>query len=198
MSAGLLDTRIGGLAFTLTNRKACGKKWPLAGVSPRRPIPRSTGEDLYRRSMYTVWKRTVPPPSLTTFDAPDREKCTARRTSTNTPLQALVLLNDPTYVEASRVLAEKTISQAGRDAEKRVDFAFRLATDRKPQPQERAVLLRLAREELAEYRRDKTSAMKLIGVGETKRNPKLDPAELAAWTTVTSTILNMDETITKE
>ena len=91
--------------------------------------------------MYTVWKRTVPPPSLTTFDAPDREKCTARRTVTNTPLQALVLLNDPTYVEASRVLAEKTISQAGRDPAKRVDFAFRLATDRMPQPQERAVLL---------------------------------------------------------
>ncbi|MEA2260581.1 MAG: hypothetical protein QOJ51_3406, partial [Acidobacteriaceae bacterium] len=158
----------------------------------------STGEDLYRRSMYTVWKRTVPPPSLTTFDAPDREKCTARRTITNTPLQALVLLNDPTYVEASRVLAEKTISQAGRNPEKRLDFAFRLATDRKPQPQERAVLLQLAREELAEYRRDKTSAMKLIGVGEAKRNPKLDPAELAAWTTVASTILNMDETITKE
>jgi hypothetical protein len=158
----------------------------------------STGEDLYRRSMYTVWKRTVPPPSLTTFDAPDREKCTARRTITNTPLQALVLLNDPTYVEASRVLAEKTISQAGRDPEKRVDFAFRLATDREPQPRERAVLLTLARQELAEYRRDKTSAMKLIGVGEAKRNPKLDPAELAAWTTVTSTILNMDETITKE
>ena len=96
------------------------------------------------------------------------------------------------------MLAEKTISQAGRDPEKRVDFAFRLATDRKPQPQERAVLLTLAREELAVYRRDKTSAMKLIGVGEAKRNPKLDPAELAAWTTVASTILNMDETITKE
>ena len=89
-------------------------------------------------------------------------------------------------------------SQAGHDPEKRIDFAFRLATDRKPQPQELAVLLTLEREELAEYRRDKASAMKLIGVGETKRNPKMDPAELAAWTTVTSTILNMDETITKE
>src|SRR6185437_5681061 len=99
-----------------------------------------TGSDLYRRSMYTVWKRTVPPPSLTTFDAPDREKCAARRTITNTPLQALVLMNDPTYVEASRVLAERAILKAGRNPQKRLDFAFRLATDRKPQPQESAVL----------------------------------------------------------
>jgi hypothetical protein len=196
--AGLLDTRIGGPSVYPYQPKGLWEEMAAGvGFSGQSYTP-STGEDLYRRSMYTVWKRTVPPPSLTTFDAPDREKCTARRTITNTPLQALVLLNDPTYVEASRMLAEKTISQAGRDPEKRIDFAFRLATDRKPQPRERAVLLTLAREELAEYRRDRASAMKLIGVGETKRNPKLDPAELAAWTTVTSTILNMDETITKE
>jgi Protein of unknown function (DUF1553)/Protein of unknown function (DUF1549)/Concanavalin A-like lectin/glucanases superfamily/Planctomycete cytochrome C len=196
--AGLLDTRVGGPSVYPYQPKGLWEEMAFGeGFSGQTYTP-STGEDLYRRSMYTVWKRTVPPPSLTTFDAPDREKCTARRTITNTPLQALVLLNDPTYVEASRVLAEKTISQVGRDPEKRVDFVFRLATDRKPQPQERAVLLRLEREELAEYRHDKTSALKLIGVGEAKRNPKLDPAELAAWTTVASTILNMDETITKE
>ena len=100
--------------------------------------------------------------------------------------------------EASRVLAEKTLVQAGRNPEKRVDFAFRMATDRKPQPQERAVLLQLARQELVEYRHDRASALKLIGVGDAKPNPKLDPAELAAWTTVAGTILNMDETITKE
>jgi hypothetical protein len=196
--AGLLDTRIGGPSVYPYQPKGLWEEMAFGGGFSGQSYTQSTGEDLYRRSMYTVWKRTVPPPQLTTFDAPDREKCTARRTITNTPLQALVLLNDPTYVEASRVLAEKTLSQAGRDPEKRIDFAFRLATDRKPQPQERAVLLTLAREELAEYRRDKASAMKLIGVGEAKRNPKLDPAELAAWTTVTSTILNMDETITKE
>jgi hypothetical protein len=196
--AGLLDTRIGGPSVYPYQPKGLWEEMSFGGGFSGQTYTPSTGEDLYRRSMYTVWKRTVPPPSLTTFDAPDREKCTARRTITNTPLQALVLLNDPTYVEASRVLAEKTISQAGRDPEKRLDFAFRLATDRKPRPQERAVLLTLAREELAEYRRDKASAMKLIGVGDAKRNPKLDPAELAAWTTVASTILNMDETITKE
>ena len=196
--AGLLDTRIGGPSVYPYQPKGLWEEMAFGGGFSAQSYTPSTGEDLYRRSMYTVWKRTVPPPSLTTFDAPDREKCTARRTITNTPLQALVLLNDPTYVEASRVLAEKTISQAGRDPQKRVDYAFRLVTEREPQPQERAVLLTLAREELAEYRRDKPSAMKLIGVGEAKRNPKLDPAELAAWTTVASTILNMDETITKE
>jgi hypothetical protein len=196
--SGLLDTRIGGPSVYPYQPKGLWEEMAFGGGFSGQSYTPSTGEDLYRRSMYTVWKRTVPPPSLTTFDAPDREKCTARRTITNTPLQALVLLNDPTYVEASRVLAEKTIFQAGRDPEKRVDFVFRLATDRKPQPQEREVLLKLARQELAEYRHDKTSALKLISVGEAKRNPKLDPAELAAWTTVASTILNMDETITKE
>ncbi len=148
--------------------------------------------------MYTFWKRTVPPPQLTTFDAPDREKCTARRTITNTPLQALVLLNDPTYVEASRVLAEKTLSQAGRDPEKRVDFAFRLATARKPQPQERAVLLHAGAGRTGGVPARQDVGAEADRGGRGKRNPKLDPAELAAWTTVASTILNMDETITKE
>ena len=196
--SGLLDTRIGGPSVYPYQPKGLWEEMAFGGGFSGQTYVQSTGADLYRRSMYTVWKRTVPPPQLTTFDAPDREKCTARRTVTNTPLQALVLLNDPTYVEASRVLAEKTLVQAGRDPQKRVDFAFRLATDRKPQPQERAVLLQLARQELVEYRHDKASALKLISVGDARRNPKLDPAELAAWTTVASTILNMDETITKE
>ena len=101
----------------------------------------STGRDLYRRSMYTVWKRTVPPPALVTFDAPDREKCTARRSVTNTPLQALVLLNDPTYVEAARFLAARMLTQGGKTATGRINYAFRLATGRIPDPQERAVLV---------------------------------------------------------
>jgi hypothetical protein len=196
--SGLLDTRIGGPSVYPYQPKGLWEEMAFGGGFSGQTYTQSTGADLYRRSMYTVWKRTVPPASLTTFDAPDREKCTARRTVTNTPLQALVLLNDPTYVEAGRVLAEKTLLQAGRDPAKRVDFAFRLATDRKPQPQERAVLLQLARQELVEYRHDKASALKLISVGDARRNPKLDPAELAAWTTVAGTILNMDETITKE
>lgn len=158
----------------------------------------SKGPDLYRRSLYTVWKRRVPPPSLAMFDASDRMKCAARRSLTNTPLQALVLLNDPTYVEASRALAERAILEAGQDAGKRVDFAFRLATNRKPDPKEREVLLEIAQQELTNYQRDKESALKLLGVGELKRDPKIDAAELAAWTIVTRTILNLDETVTKQ
>ena len=158
----------------------------------------SHGQDLYRRSMYTFWKRTSPPPALITFDAPDREKCTARRAVTNTPLQALVLLNDPTYVEAARALAEKMMHEGGSDAAHRIRYAFRLATAREPDAKEVQVLREMERAELAQYRHDPEGAQKLVGVGESKADPKLDAGELAAWTTVASTILNLDETITRE
>ena len=96
--------------------------------------------------MYTFWKRTVPPASMATFDAPDREKCTARRALTNTPLQALVLLNDPTYVEASRALAQRTLIEGGKDEKQRVEFAFRLATARKPTVEKTLELERILRD----------------------------------------------------
>jgi hypothetical protein len=148
--------------------------------------------------MYTVWKRTSPPAALTTFDAPDREKCTARRSITNTPLQALVLLNDPTYVEAARFLAARMLTEGGSTSPQRIDFAFRLATGRLPDPQERAVLAQAAREALADYRQHSDEAAKLLAVGATRSDPKLNSDELAAWTTVASMILNLDETITKQ
>ena len=105
----------------------------------------SHGKDLYRRGMYTFWKRTVPPASLATFDAPDREKCTARRGQTNTPLQALALLNDPTYVEAARALAQRALLEGGKDEKSRLAYAFRLATARKPTGKEIGVLRDAAR-----------------------------------------------------
>jgi hypothetical protein len=134
---------------------------------------------------------------MATFDAPDREKCTARRAFTNTPLQALVLLNDPTYVEASRKLAERMLSEAGNSADERITFAFRLATARKPTAKELAVLRQIADDQLARFRRDKSAAEKLLSVGESPRNEALDASELAAWTTVASVILNLDETLTR-
>src|SRR4029077_707722 len=112
-----------------------------------------TGNDLYRRSMYTFWKRTAPPPSLVAFDAPDREKCTAGRGVTNTPLQALVLMNDPTYVEASRTLAQRMILEAGADPSKRLQFAFRLATGRLATTKEMLILRELAQKELQTYKK---------------------------------------------
>jgi hypothetical protein len=147
--------------------------------------------------MYTFWKRTVPPAALTTFDAPDREKCTSRRLITNTPLQALVLLNDPTYVEASRVLAQRAILQAGADSEARVRFLFREATARRPTAAETRILLDLAQRRLEHYKKEPAAAAKLIAVGAPKPG-NVEATELAAWTTVASTILNLDETITKE
>ncbi|MDB5171677.1 MAG: Protein of unknown function (DUF1553)/Protein of unknown function (DUF1549)/Planctomycete, partial [Phycisphaerales bacterium] len=155
------------------------------------------GKDLYRRTMYTFWKRTSPPPSLATFDAPDRETCTVRRARTNTPLQALVLMNDPTYVEASRKLAERMMIEAAAAPEAKIAFAFRLATARAPRAKETAVLRKIYEQQLAVYQKDADAAKKLLSVGESPRNDKLDQAELAAWSTVASVVLNLDETITK-
>ena len=157
----------------------------------------SEGADLYRRSMYTFWKRTVPPAALTTFDAPDREKCTSRRLITNTPLQALVLLNDPTYVEASRVLAQRSMLEAGADPQVRVRFLFREATARRPTVAEVRILLDLAQRRLDYYKKHPEQAAALIATGASKR-ANVEATELAAWTVVASTILNLDETITKE
>lgn len=156
----------------------------------------SKGSDLYRRSMYTFWKRSSPPPQMSTFDAPDRETCTVRRPRTNTPLQALVLLNDPTYIEASRKFAERLLHRGDSDAE-RLRWAFRLATARAPSARELAVLQRVLDDQRAHYRADRTAAEQLLANGESPRNPALDAAELAAWTMLASTILNLDETVTK-
>ncbi|MBI5757120.1 MAG: DUF1553 domain-containing protein, partial [Planctomycetales bacterium] len=198
--SGLLDRRIGGPSVSpyqppglweeLASR-ADGKNWTAQEYT------QSHGADLYRRTMYTYWKRTCPPPTLATFDAPDRETCTVRRARTNTPLQALVLLNDPTYVEASRKLAERILTEGGATTDQRVTFAFRLTTARVPTPKELAVVRRVLDQQLVRFRQDAPAALKLLTVGESPRNEKLDAAELAAWTMVGSAILNLDETVTK-
>ncbi len=157
----------------------------------------SKGKDLYRRTMYTFWKRTAPPPSLITLDAPDRETCTVRRPRTNTPLQALVLMNDPTYVEASRQLAERLLGEAGLSTQERITRAFRLMTARRPRAEEMAVLQRVLDQQLARFRTDGAAALKLLRVGESPRDEKLDAAELAAWAMLVSAILNLDEAVTR-
>jgi len=155
-------------------------------------------EGLWRRSMYTFWKRTVPPPAMMTFDAPGREFCTVRETRTNTPLQALTLMNDVTYVEASRKLAERIMKEGGDTPESRLTLAFRLLTARKPKDLELQVLVGSFRHHLDAYRKDGKAALKLVSVGESPRDAKLDVAELAAYAAVAGLFLNLDETITKE
>ncbi len=156
----------------------------------------SQGADLYRRSMYTFWKRSSPPPQMSTFDAPDRETCTVRRPRTNTPLQALVTLNDPTYIEASRKLGERLMKRPGSDRD-RVRWAFRLATARPPSAAEEEVLLRTLEQQRAHYRGQPAAAEQLLAHGEAARDGALDVPELAAWTVLSSTVLNLDEALTK-
>ena len=196
--SGLLNPEIGGPSAYPYQPRGLWEELAYGDVFSGQSYEQEHGKDLYRRSMYTVWKRTAPPPALTIFDAPDREKCTARRSRTNTPLQALVLMNDPTYVEAARALAQRMLEEAGPNPADRIKFAFRLATDRNPKPGELDVLVETAQQELADYRGHADDSAKLVAVGESKYNPKLDKRELAAWTTVASMILNLDETITKE
>ena len=158
----------------------------------------SHGADLYRRSMYSFWKRTLPPPSLNAFDAPDREFCTGSRARTNTPLQALVLMNDPTFVEAARFLAQRMIKEGGAESADRIRVAYRLATSREPNQTELAVLGDAAKAQLEECRGRPADARALLAVGEGGYDPSLDPVELAAWANIASVILNLDETITRE
>ncbi len=156
------------------------------------------GPDLYRRGLYHFWKRTVPPPSMVAFDAPGRETCVVREVRTDTPLQALNVLNDVTYVEAARGFAERIMHEAGTSPESRVAAAFRAATGRRPRPEERAILLDGLADHLARFRRDPGAAAALIGAGESIPDPRLDAAELAAYTATAQLILNLDETITRE
>jgi hypothetical protein len=201
-AAGLLDSRVGGLSVSpyqppglweeLMSR-GDGAKWTA------QVYVQSHGADLYRRTMYTFWKRTCPPPTLATFDAPDRETCTVRRARTNTPLQALVLMNDPTYVEASRKLAERVLKDphAGSTNANRITFAFRQVLGRTPRPQEIAVLDAVLKKQQVKFAQDKVAAENLLKVGESPRDPKLDPAELASWATMCGVILNLDEAVTR-
>jgi hypothetical protein len=154
-------------------------------------------EKVHRRSLYTFWKRTAPPPQMSIFDAPSREACVVRRERTNTPLQALLMLNERQYVECARGLAERTLRGAGAKTEDRLTRMFRLATCRKPDARELAELRGAYEDFLAEYQRDEASARKLIEVGETKPDARYKPGELAAWTMIANVLLNLDEVVNK-
>ncbi len=156
------------------------------------------GPALYRRGMYVFWKRTIAPPMMVTFDAAGRETCIVRETRTNTPLQALTLLNEVSFVEAARKLAERTLTHGSADRDRRLQFAFRAVLTREPTDRELTVLRRGLERHLANYREHPAAAAAVLRTGEAEPNATLDPVEVAAWTAVSGLILNLDEAVTKE
>ena len=193
--SGLLVEKMGGRSVKPYQPSGL---WEAVGYtdSNTAKFEQDHGEALYRRSLYTFWKRTAAPPYLTTFDAPSREKYCTRRERTDTPLQALVTMNDPQYVEAARHLGARMI-QHGSDAAERLDFGFRLVTARPPSSFEKSVLTDMLQKNLAKYEKDAVAAMKLVSVGESPVDEKLNKPEWAAYTMVASLLLNLDETLNK-
>jgi hypothetical protein len=170
----------------------------LAGGASEGPYVLSQGEDLYRRSLYTNRKRTVPHTTMSSFDAPSFEVCTVQRAITNTPLQSLALLNDVTYVEASRKLAERMIQDGGDAPRDRIRHGFRLATSRWPDEKETTILEGALTRSLETYRSDESAARELLDHGESSVDESIEAPDLAAYALLASVILNLDETISKQ
>ncbi len=190
--SGLLVDRFGGPSV-----RPLEPEGYLAAMNfPKREYSASHGADLYRRGLYTEWQRTFLHPSLLNFDAPTREECVVNRVSSNTPLQALDLLNDPIFVEAARVFAQNILGHAA-DIDKQIDWAFEQAVSRPPTKRESEILVALHNQSLAKFRSSPEDAKQFIAVGESPVSAKLKPTELAAMTTVARAILNMHETITR-
>jgi hypothetical protein len=195
--SGLLVEKIGGPSVKPPQPRGL---WEAVGyvTSNTAKFVADTGADkVHRRSLYTFWKRTAPPPQMGIFDAPSREACTVRRERTNTPLQALLLLNETQFIEAARALAERTMHQGGIKPEDRIIYMFRRATARRPDAAEIAEVVSVYRDHLAEYSREVPAAKKLIAVGEIQPDSKINPSELAAWTMVANLLLNLDEVMNK-
>ena len=189
--AELLTSRIGGPSVKPYQPEGLWQE-----IATDTEYQQSHGAELYRRSLYTYWKRTVAPPTMITMDATSREACIVQRTRTNTPLQALAMLNDTTFVESARVIAQRMI--ADYPTNERISRAFQLVTSRPPSPAELHILDRRYDQSLREFEAAPEAAKQLISVGEFPANETLDATELAALTTVTSLMLNLDEVVTKE
>ncbi|MEC7567070.1 MAG: PSD1 and planctomycete cytochrome C domain-containing protein [Planctomycetota bacterium] len=194
--SGLMIPTVGGKSVKPYQPAGLWKPVGFGG-SNTSVFKQDTGEKLYRRSMYTFWKRTVPPPTMTIFDAPNRETCQVRRTRTNTPLQALVLMNDVQFVEAARRFAEQVITDGGDQVEQRITYLYRSVLARNPKPNELPLVTQLYNEHLAEFQEQPEAVTSLLSAGESDRNESLDQAELAAWTMIVHLIFNLSETVTK-
>ena len=192
--SGLLNPQMGGPGVKPYQPPGL---WNEVSLDGGLRFKRDAGDKLYRRSLYTYWKRSSPPPNMVIFDAPTREKCTVRRGKTNTPLQALVLMNDPQFVEAARIFAERILKHESKDVDQKIEFAFMEALSRKPGSDELELLSRLLERELAQFKKHPEKAKQLLQVGEKNADPKLDPPSLAAWTIITNLIFNLDEFVTR-
>ena len=190
--SGLLVGEIGGPSVKPYQPKGLWKELSGTDYEP------DHGDKLWRRSLYTFWKRTSPQPTMTTFDAAGREACSVRPSRTSTPLQALALMNDVTFVEAARALAQRVLRAGGTTPDERVKLAFRLVLTRAPKPAELPVLLENLHSHLARFRADPKAARSLLSAGESPRDPQLDPVELASYTALAGLLLNLDEAITKQ
>jgi mono/diheme cytochrome c family protein len=195
--SGLLVEKQGGPSVKPPQPAGLWEAVGYTGSNTKNFKPDRGHEKVHRRSLYTFWKRTAPPPQMNTFDAPSRESCIVRRERTNTPLQALLLMNEPQFVEAARALAERGMKEGGTTTAARLTYLFRLTTARWPDAKELAEMTAAYKDHLAAYRRDAARAKKLISVGETKPDGKLDASELAAWTMIANLLLNLDEAINK-
>jgi hypothetical protein len=197
-ASGLLNEKIGGKSVYPYQPPGLWEAIGFGDSFSSQSYHQSHGPDLYRRALYTYWKRSMPYPSMHTFDAPSREICTSYRSRTTTPLQSLVLMNDPAYVEAARGLAERVMQKCkDKTLDDQLTYAFRLALARKPTQQEITLLAHLYTDQLTHYTEDKAAAAALLKVGESERPKDLDESTLAAWTAVANVLLNLDETITK-
>ena len=165
-------------------------------VSNTKSYKRDSGESLYRRSLYTFWKRQAPPASMDIFNAPNRETCTVRRERTDTPLQALVTLNDPQFIEAARNLAEKALKESTKE-DARLDFMAERLLSRSLKPEEMKIARASLTDLTSEYRKSPKEADALLAVGESKPEQSLDKSTLAAYAMVANELLNLDEVLNK-
>ena len=194
VSSGILTKKIGGPSVKPYQPEGVWEAVAMIGSNTRDYKP-DVGENLYRKSMYTFWKRSAPPASMEILNAPNRETCIVKRERTNTPLQALVTLNDPQFVEAARFLAERTIKESANSPEAQLDFISMRILSRKLNPAEKALVLSERTDLLEYYSKNMEEAKKLQTFGAYKSDPKLNLAELSAWTMTINSLMNLDEVL---
>ncbi|MEM6892181.1 MAG: PSD1 and planctomycete cytochrome C domain-containing protein [Bacteroidota bacterium] len=195
--SGLLNEEVGGPSVKPYQPEGIWEETTGGGGGTTATYVQSTGKDLYRKSLYTFWKRTVPPPSMMTFDAASRDLCTVKRQETNTPLQALVLLNDPQLIEAARALADKSVQKVGKNSDAQIRYIFQSATSRPATSEEFEVLQLFYKDAHAKTETGEFVPEEYLTIGEYKPSAEIDAASMAALALTAHTILNLDETITK-